>query len=63
MKEKCKSREIEIMYCLNDAMVADILTKHLFRIKFEENQEALGVRSIRYALRAIQSVEICALVP
>lgn len=43
VKEQFEQGHVKIVYCPTDQMVADILTKPLLRVKFEEHRERLGV--------------------
>ena len=47
IRDESKKGTIEVKYCKTEDMVADMLTKALYRLKFENFRDMAGVRDIQ----------------
>ena len=45
-RERVASKEIDIVYCPTDSMIADVMTKALSKEKFEKFRSLLGVMNV-----------------
>ena len=47
IRDEIKKGTIEVKYCKTEDMIADMLTKALYRLKFENFRDMAGVRDIQ----------------